>query len=112
MAGRWKMEKTALGDLAKLTGTGTQDLGKLVKDLVLAAEPLKGKMEGDGLKAFQNLKDNVDSIADALNGKLGTIAQAQQAMAKTFEGGMGEIANTANQAQKSGDFDAARFGKS
>ena len=52
----------ALGQLAKKTSTGTQDLGALVKQLVAAAQPLEGKMSGAGKQMFDSFKANVDDV--------------------------------------------------
>ncbi len=56
MTQRWDMGQDTLSQLAKKTGTGTQDLGGLVKQLVAAAQPLEGKMNGAGKAMFDGFK--------------------------------------------------------
>ena len=111
MTGRWDMGQETLSQLAKKTSTGSQDLGGLVKQLVAAAQPLEGKMNGAGKKSFDAFKANVDSIAADLNAGMGRINQGQSAMDSAFRTGDTEMADTAKKNQGGSDFNAAKFGK-
>ena len=111
MTGRWDMGQDTLGQLAKKTTTGTQDLGGLVKQLVAAAQPLEGKMNGAGKQAFLSFKNNVDGIAGDLNAGLAAINQGLSGMDTAFRGGDSEMADTAKKNQGAADFDGAKFGK-
>lgn len=108
---RWDMGQETLSQLAKKTGTGTQDLGGLVKQLVAAAQPLEGKMNGAGKQAFQAFKANVDGIAADLNAGLAAINQGQSGMDTAFRGGDSEMAQTAKKNEGAADFSGAKFGK-
>lgn len=109
--GRWDMGQETLSQLAKKTSSGTQDLGGLVKQLVAAAQPLEGKMNGAGKQAFLAFKGNVDGIASDLNAGLAAINQGQSGMDTAFRTGDTEMADTAKKSQGSADFNAAKFGK-
>ncbi len=111
MSGRWDMGQDTLSQLAKKTGTGSQDLGGLVKQLVAAAQPLEGKMSGAGKQMFDAFKANVDGIAADLNAGLGAINQGQSGMDAAFRGGDSEMADTAKKNQGAADFNSAKFGK-
>ena len=111
MTQRWDMGQDTLSALAKKTGTGTQDLGALVKQLVAAAQPLEGKMNGAGKQMFDGFKAQVDGIAADLNAGLAAINQGQSGMDAAFRGGDSEMADQAKKAQGSADFNAAKFGK-
>lgn len=111
MTGRWDMGQDTLGQLAKKTGTGTQDLGALVKQLVAAAQPLEGKMSGAGKAMFDGFKANVDGIAADLNAGLAAINEGQSGMDTAFRGGDTEMADTAKKNQGAADFNSAKFGK-
>ncbi len=111
MSGRWDMGQDTLSQLAKKTSTGAQDLGGLVKQLVAAAQPLEGKMNGAGKQAFMAFKANVDGIAADLNAGLSAINQGQSGMDTAFRGGDTEMAETAKKNQGGADFNAAKFGK-
>jgi hypothetical protein len=108
---RWDMGQETLSQLAKKTGTGTQDLGGLVKQLVAAAEPLEGKLSGAGKQMFDSFKANVDSIAADLNASLAAINEGQSGMDAAFRSGDSEMADTAKKNEGSADFSGAKFGK-
>ncbi|HZX03891.1 hypothetical protein [Kribbella sp.] len=111
MGQRWDMGQETLGQLTKKTSTGTQDLGGLVKQLVAAAQPLEGKMNGAGKGAFDAFKANVDSIAADLNAGMGRITEGQAGMDTAFRTGDSDMAQTAKKNEGAADFDGARFGK-
>lgn len=111
MTGRWDMGQETLSQLAKKTSSGSQDLGGLVKQLVAAAEPLAGKMNGSGKQAFDAFKANVDGIAGDLNAGMSQINQGQSGMDAAFRSGDSEMADTAKKNQGGADFNAAKFGK-
>ncbi|MFI5694922.1 hypothetical protein ACIA58_23920 [Kribbella sp. NPDC051586] len=105
------MGQETLNQLTKKTSTGTQDLGGLVKQLVAAAQPLEGKMNGAGKQAFDAFKSNVDNITAALNAGMGRIAEGQSGMDTAFHTGDTEMADTARKNDGGADFDGAKFGK-
>ncbi len=111
MTGRWDMGQDTMGQLVKKTSTGTEDLGGLVRQLVAAAEPLEGKMNGSGKATFDSFKSNVDSIAADLNAGLAAITEGQAGMDAAFRTGDTEMADTAKKNQGAADFTGARFGK-
>lgn len=111
MTGRWDIGQDTLSQLAKRTSSGTQDLGSLVKQLVAAAQPLEGKMNGAGKQMFDSFKANVDGIAGDLNAGMAQINQGQFGMDTAFRSGDSEMADTAKKNQAGADFNAAKFGK-
>lgn len=111
MTGRWSMEQDALNSLAKKTGSGTQDLGGLVKQLVNAAQPLEGKMSGAGKAMFDSFKQRVDAITADLNAGMGAIAEGQSGMDQSFRAGDQQMADTAKSNTSAANFDGAKFRK-
>ena len=107
---RWSMGKDTLSTLAKKTGTGTQDLGGLVKQLAAAAEPLEGKLQGGGKDAFMAFKGRVDKIAADLNAGMSAIAQGQQGMDKAVRTAETDMTQAAKKSEGAANFDAAKFG--
>lgn len=108
---RWDMGKDTLSTLAKKTGSGTQDLGGLVKRLAAAAQPLEGKIQGGGYQAFQSFKGRVDGIAADLNAGLAAIAKGQQGMDAATRTGESDMAQAAKKAEGAANFDGAKFNK-
>jgi hypothetical protein len=107
---RWDMGTDTLGTLAKKTGTLTTDLGGLVKQLANAAQPLEGKLSGEGKEAFSAFKARVDGIATDLNAGLAAIAKGQQGMDAAVRTGQSEMASAAKKKESAANFDAAKFG--
>ncbi|MFD5734660.1 hypothetical protein ACFWIY_17780 [Streptomyces sioyaensis] len=103
------MGSETLSTLSQQTRGSTDDLGALVKQLVVAAQPLEGKFNGQGKAAFDHFKQNSDEIASSLNKALSAILGGQQGMDKAFVTGEHESADNARQAMGSANFDAARF---
>ncbi|MGL4175585.1 MAG: hypothetical protein ACRCSN_05860, partial [Dermatophilaceae bacterium] len=64
---KFDMGDTTLSTLAKGTQGSTEDLGALVKQLVVAVEPLEGKFNGAGRQAFDAFKARTDEVAAELN---------------------------------------------
>lgn len=111
MGQRWDMGQETLNQLTKKTAGGTQDLGGLVSQLVAAAQPLEGKMNGAGKQAFDTFKANVDSITHDLNAGMARITEGQSGMDVAFRTGDTDMADTARKNEGAADFDGARFGK-
>lgn len=106
---RWDMGNTTLSTLANKTSSASQDLGGLVRQLVAAAAPLEGKMNGAGRRAFESFKARSDQIAADLNRGLGSVHTGQRLMDRSFGEGDQNMAANAQQSMGSANFDAARF---
>ncbi|MGL5853039.1 MAG: hypothetical protein ACRCZD_19850 [Phycicoccus sp.] len=106
---KFDMGDTTLSTLAKGTQGSTEDLGALVKQLVVAVEPLEGKFNGAGRRAFDAFKARTDEVAAELNTSLGLILEGQGGMDAAFVTGDMEASDNAGQAQGQATFDAARF---
>jgi hypothetical protein len=108
---RWEMDNDALSNLAKKTGSNTQDLGGLVKRLVSSAEPLEGRLSGPNLNSFKVFKSRVDQIAADLNAGLASIAKGQAGMDAAVQTGQSEMVQAAKKYEGGANFDAAKFRK-
>lgn len=106
---KFDMGNTTLTTLAKKTSGSSQDLGGLVKQLVVAAAPLEGKMNGAGRQMFERFKSQSDQIAADLNRSLGSVNQGQVQMDRSFRDGDDTMATNATQTMGAANFDAARF---
>lgn len=106
---RWDMGNTTLSSLAQKTGSASENLGGLVRQLVVAAQPLEGKMNGAGRRAFDAFKARSDQIAADLNRGLGSVHTGQRLMDRSFGEGDQTMAQNATQTMGSANFDAARF---
>ncbi|MGG5259262.1 hypothetical protein [Phycicoccus avicenniae] len=106
---KFDMGDATLSTLSKGTEGSHQDLGALVKQLVAAVEPLEGKFNGAGRRAFDAFKARTDEVAAELNGSLGMILQGQGGMDTAFQTGDLEAGDNASQAQGQANFDGARF---
>ncbi|MGL5818551.1 MAG: hypothetical protein ACRCYR_13370 [Phycicoccus sp.] len=106
---KFDMGDATLSTLVRGTQGSTEDLGALVKQLVVAVEPLEGKFNGAGRQAFDVFKARTDEVAAELNVSLGLIVQGQGGMDTAFVSGDVEASDNAAQAQGQAAFDAARF---
>src|SRR5262245_25094624 len=109
---KFDMGAQTLGSLTKQTQGSGDELGSLIKQLVAAAEPLQGKFNGAGRVAFDSFKANADSITAELNSALSAILGGQSGMDMAFGTGDNDMADNANSAAGSANFDAARFSSS
>ena len=109
---KFDMGSQTLGALTQQTQVSSDDLGTLIKQLIAAAEPLEGSFNGAGRAAFDGFKANADGITAELNGALAAILGGQSGMNQSFGQGDTEMADNANAATGSANFDAARFGAS
>ena len=107
---KFDMGTTTLSSLTQQTQGASEDLGTLIQQLIAAAEPLEGSFNGAGRAAFDSFKANADMITADLNSALGAILGGQTGMNQSFGQGDTEMADNANSAQGSANFDAARFG--
>ncbi len=98
-----------LGSLARQTQGASDDLGALIRQLIVAAEPLQGNFNGAGRAAFDGFKANADAITAELNSSLRAILGGQSGMDTAFGQGDVEMADNAQSAQGAANFDAARF---
>ena len=105
---KFDMGASTLSTLTKQTSGSNDDLGGLVKELVVAAEPLEGKFNGSARAAFDGFKERTDDIAAELNGALSAILGG--GMDTAFVQGEQDMVESTRSAQSSANFDAARFG--
>ena len=106
---KFDMGAQTLGNLTRQTQGATEDLGSLVRQLLVAAEPLQGHFHGIGRQKFDAFKANADAITAELNGSLAAILGGQSGMDSAFGQGDAEMGDNASSAQSSANFDAARF---
>lgn len=106
---KFDMGTPTLGNLARQTQGASDDLGGLIRQLIVAAEPLQGNFNGAGRQAFDGFKANADVITAELNASLSAILGGQSGMDTAFGQGDSEMADNASSAQGSANFDSARF---
>lgn len=106
---RFDMGDSTLTTLAQKTSGSSQSLGGLLRQLMVAAQPLEGRMNGAGRQAFDAFKARSDEIAGELNRGLGSVNEGQVAMDRSFGEGDDTMASNATQAMGSANFDGARF---
>jgi uncharacterized protein YukE len=107
---KFDMGSQTLQSLMRQSQGSSTDLGVLIQRLILAAEPLEGRFNGQGKAAFDSFKARSDEITNALNSALSAILGGQSGMDQAFTTGDQESADNATQAMGSANFDAARFG--
>ena len=106
---KFDMGSQTLSGLTRQTQGASDDLGTLIQQLIVAAEPLQGNFNGAGRAAFDGFKANADAITAELNSSLHAILGGQSGMDSAFVHGDTEMADNASTAQGSANFDAARF---
>jgi len=107
---KFDMGAQTLAQLTKQTGSASQDLGTLVRQLAQAAEPLEGKFNGQGRAAFDQFKARTDEIATSLDQALAAVLGGIQGQDRAFVQGDAQMADSSSSVQSSIDFDAAKFG--
>lgn len=108
---KFDMGTDTLSTLIGQTQGQSQDLGTLIRALVVAGEPLEGKFNGAGKQAFDSFKAHTDQITTALNTALASIIGGQGGMNKAFNQGQVDFTQNAKNAMGGADFSAASFGK-
>lgn len=106
---KFDMGSATLSGLTRQTQGSSEDLGALIRQLIVAAEPLQGRFNGAGRAAFDRFKTNADAITADLNGALSAIVGGQSGMDTAFVQGDSEMADNASSAQGAANFDSARF---
>lgn len=106
---KFDMGNATLSTLSRNTGSENEDLGGLVRQLVVAAAPLEGKFNGAGRAAFDAFKQRTDEISTDLNSSLSKILEGQIGMDTAFQTGDSETQDNATAAQGQANFDGARF---
>ncbi len=106
---KFDMGNQTLSQLTKETDGSHQDLGALVRRLVVAAEPMEQDFNGAGRAAFDQFKVRTDEVSNDLNSALAAIIGGQAGMDQAFQTGDAEAADNASQAMGSANFDGARF---
>ncbi|MFS0853840.1 hypothetical protein [Microbacterium sp. 179-I 3D4 NHS] len=90
--------------------TGSSDaLGALVKQLVVAADPLMKVHAGAAKAAFDGFKGRVDEVAAELDGSLAAVLGGISGMDRAFREGESEMTEQTRGAEGGVAFDAARF---
>jgi hypothetical protein len=109
---KFDMGVQTLSSLNRQTQGSSDELTTLIRSLVLAAEPLEGKFNGNGRVAFDSFKNNSEMIAAELRGSLNQIVGGQVGLEAAYSQGDNEFADNATSAQGTANFDAARFSSS
>jgi uncharacterized protein YukE len=104
---RYDMGQGTLSGLRQQTGASNQDLGALVKRLVVAAAPLEGRFNGAGKAAFDNFKLHADQISANLNNALASILHGQAGMDTAFRQGEQTMVEQTRSSQGAADVGAA-----
>lgn len=112
MAVKFDMGADTLGTLVSQTQGQHQDLGSLIKALVIAGQPLEGSFNGPGKAAFDSFKTHTDEITTKLNTALASIIGGQSGMNTAFVHGQQDFVDNAKSVMGGADFSAASFGKS
>ncbi|MBO2465255.1 hypothetical protein [Actinomadura violacea] len=107
--GRWNYGQETLVTLTKNTGGSTQELATLVKQLIVAAEPLIGKFDGAGKAAFDSFKAHSDQIIADLTTGLHSVNRGQGGMETAFVTGDQQMAADAQRNMSAANFDGAKF---
>jgi len=107
---KFDMGAETLAQLSQQTTTASQDLGGLVRQLAVAAEPLEGKFNGQGKAAFDQFKAHTNEIAVNLDSALAAVLAGVRGQDRAFKQGDLQMADSSVQVQASIDFDAAKFG--
>ncbi|MFC4913021.1 hypothetical protein [Actinomadura gamaensis] len=107
--GRWNYGQETLITLAKGTEGSTQELATLVRQLIVAAEPLVGKFDGAGKAAFDSFKARSDEIIADLTTGLHSVNRGQVGMETAFVTGDQQMAADAHRSMGAADFDGAKF---
>lgn len=107
---KFDMGQSTLSTLVKQTQGSGDDLGQLIRQLVVAAAPLEGRFNGAGRAAFDSFKSRTDQITADLNGALAAIVGGQSGMDNAFGTGDTEMSDNARSTEAGADFSSARFG--
>lgn len=109
---KFDMGAETLSVLTKQTSGSSDDLGALVKQLVVAADPLMQVQAGAAKAAFDSFKNRTDEVAAELNGSLAAVLGGISGMDRAFREGESEMVDQTRSAESGAAFDAARFGGS
>jgi len=107
---KFTMGSDVLSGLTKKTGTSSETLGALVRELSAAAEPLEGRFNGAGRAAFDRFRARTEEISVELDRALGAVLTGIAGMDRAFVEGEAAMAEETRAAEGSAGFDAARFG--
>lgn len=107
---KFDMGAETLSVLTKQTSGSNEDLGTLVKQLVIAADPLMNVHAGAAKITFDNFKGRVDQVSAELNGALAAVLGGISGMDRAFREGEDEMVDQTKSAEGGASFDAARFG--
>ena len=109
---KFAMGAETLSQLTTATSSASGDLGALVRELVVAAEPLQGRFNGAGRAAFDQFKATADEIADELNAALRAVLGGIEGQNVAFVQGEQQMVEETRSAHTAAGFDSARFGSS
>ena len=106
---KFAMGAETLSQLTTATSGASDDLGGLVRELFVAAEPLQGRFNGAGRAAFDRFKADTDEIADELNAALAAVLAGIDGQNTAFVQGEQLIADGTGSAHSGSGIEFARF---
>jgi hypothetical protein len=107
---KFAMGAQTLSQLTTATSAASDDLGALVRELFVAAEPLQGRFNGAGRAAFDRFKANTDEIADELDAALVAVLGGIDGQNTAFVQGEQQMVDETHAAHSGAGFESARFG--
>lgn len=96
--------------LRQQTSSSSQDLGSLLRALVVAAEPLEGRFNGAGRVSFDAFKASADAVTAELDSALSAVLHGQSGLDRSFQQGDEQMADETRSVQGAANFDATQFG--
>jgi hypothetical protein len=106
---KFDMGSSTLSTLTRQTQGADDDLGALIRQLIVAAQPLEGVFNGSGKAAFDSFKLRADEITNELNSSLRAILGGVQGMDASFIQGDVDMADNSRSLEGAANFDGARF---
>jgi uncharacterized protein YukE len=106
---RFAMGAETLSQLTTATSAASDDLGALVRELLVAAEPLQGRFNGAGRAAFDQFKAHTDEIADELDAALTSVLGGIDGQNVAFVQGEQQMVEETRAGHAGAGFESARF---
>ena len=105
---KFAMGAETLSQLSTATTGASDDLGALVRELLVSAEPLQGRFNGAGRAAFDQFKDHTDEIADELNAALRAVLGGIDGQNTAFVQGEQQMVEETRASHAGAGFESAR----